>query len=78
LLAPKVSFGCLNRDMPEEELDLFEFPAGHMTEPSARTAQIVGCDLLDADRLREMLDHIPDYLLRQALSPDDAVLVDGP
>src|SRR5579863_10443294 len=38
LLATKVSFGRLNRDVPEEELNLFEFTAGHVAEPGAGAA----------------------------------------
>lgn len=64
--------------MTKQELDLFEFAAGHVTEPGARAAQIVGRDLLDADVPREILDHVPDHPFRQTLSPDDTVFTDGP
>jgi hypothetical protein len=39
LLAREVSFSCLNRDVPEEELNLFEFTTGHMTEAGAILAR---------------------------------------
>jgi hypothetical protein len=31
LLAAKVLLGCLNGNVPEQELDLFELAAGHVT-----------------------------------------------
>ena len=42
LLTAEVFFGCLNRDVPEEKLNLFEFAASRMAEARASTPQIVG------------------------------------
>jgi hypothetical protein len=33
LFAPEVALGCLNRDVPKEELDLVQFAPGEMTQP---------------------------------------------
>jgi hypothetical protein len=43
LLAPEVTLGRLNRNVPKEELDLVQFTAGQMTQPGTRAPQIVRC-----------------------------------
>jgi hypothetical protein len=68
LLAAKIALRGLNRNVPKEEMDLFEFSAGHVAQPSACSTQVVRRNFLDANHLREFLDHIPDDLLRQSVS----------
>jgi hypothetical protein len=41
LLAAKVSLGCLNRDMSQQELDLFQFAACSVAQTSARPTQVM-------------------------------------
>lgn len=43
LFASEVSFGGLNRNMPEEKLDLLQFAPAKMREYGARTPQTVRC-----------------------------------
>jgi hypothetical protein len=46
LLAPEVALRRLNRDMPEQELDLFQFSSGEMTQAGAGPAKVMrreGC-----------------------------------
>jgi hypothetical protein len=38
LLAPKVTFGGLDRDVSQQELDLLQFTAGVVTQPGAGPA----------------------------------------
>ena len=38
LLAPKVTFGGLDRDVSKQELDLLQFTAGVVTQPGAGPA----------------------------------------
>ena len=47
LFAPEVALGCLNRDMPEEELDLVQFAPGEVTQSGTCAAQIVRGQLGD-------------------------------
>ena len=41
LFAAEVSFGGLDRDVPEQELDLLQFPASYMTQASAAAPQVM-------------------------------------
>jgi hypothetical protein len=62
LLAAEVSLGRLNRYVPNEELNLFQFAALSITQPGTCPSAIVRRDLLDA-RLRDVLaDDLPDCL----------------
>jgi hypothetical protein len=45
LFAPEVALGCLNRDVPEEELDLVQFAPGQVTQAGTGTSQIVRASL---------------------------------
>ena len=77
LLAAQVTLGGLYGHVPEEELNLFELAASNVTEPGACPPQIVRRNLLNAGRFREVLNHVPNNLLRQAISPDGPALIDG-
>ena len=48
LLAAEVAFGRLDRHVAWQELDLVELHAGQVAQPSARAAEVVGRELLDA------------------------------
>jgi len=48
LFAPEVALRRLNRDIPEETLDLIQFAAGLATESRTRATKIVRRELLDA------------------------------
>jgi hypothetical protein len=41
LFAAEISLGCLNRDVTEQILDLFEFASASMAEPSTGSAEVV-------------------------------------
>jgi len=41
LFATKISFGCLNRNVTEQKLDLFEFSSGGMAKASTGSAKVV-------------------------------------
>jgi len=45
LLASKVTFRGLDRYMAEQELNLVQLTTGEMTEPGARSSQIMRCEL---------------------------------
>jgi hypothetical protein len=45
LFAPEIAFGRLDRAMPEQELDLFEFATGEMTEAAYVRRRSCGASL---------------------------------
>jgi hypothetical protein len=50
LSATEIDFRCLNRDVPEEKLDLFEFTPGQMAKACTRATKIVRSQFLDSCR----------------------------
>jgi hypothetical protein len=48
LSATEIDFRCLNRDVPEEKLDLFEFTPGQMAKACTRATKIVRWQFLDS------------------------------
>ncbi len=54
LFASQVPFGGLNRDMPQQKLNLFKFAAGEIEQASTRATQIVGRGLLDFSSPRRL------------------------
>ena len=59
--------------MSEQELDLFEVTAGFSAELGAGAADVMGAEVLDANRARGLLDDVPDGPVAQAF-PDLAVV----
>ena len=77
LLAPEVALGRLYRNVPKEELDLVQFPAGEVTQPGTRAAQVVWGQLGDARFGGRMPRDVPQDLRRHPVAPDVAQLGDG-
>ncbi len=65
----EITFGCFDRDMAEQKLNLLQFASGRSTQASARPTQVVGRQPIVADACREFLDHVPDQFLGYAVSP---------
>jgi hypothetical protein len=40
LFATEISFGCLNRNVTEQKLNLFEFTSGSMAKPSTGSTEV--------------------------------------
>src|ERR1035438_1510455 len=59
LRAAKVPLRRLHRDMPEEELDLFQFATGGAAESCTASAQVVRRELAEPRLLRELLNDVP-------------------
>ena len=55
--------------MTKEELNLFQFPAIHMTELRAGSPEIVWCEMVQLDSLSAPSDDVPDDILGNSLSP---------
>ncbi len=43
LFATEISFGCLNRNVTEQELDLLQFTSGGVAKPCTGSAEVVRC-----------------------------------
>jgi len=41
LFATEISFGCLNRNVTEQELDLLQFASGDVAKPCTGSAEVV-------------------------------------
>src|SRR5688500_3045600 len=48
LLASEVALGRLNRDVPEQELNLVQFATREMAQTGTSASEVVGCQLVDA------------------------------
>ena len=69
LLASKIALRGLNRDVPEKELDLFEFASRGLAEPRAGPAQIVRSQIRNISFLCGVLHDVPDRFYRNAITP---------
>lgn len=69
LFASEILLGRLNRNVPEKELNLFEFTASRMAEAGTSAAEIVRGWFLDCGTLGTILDDMPNDLLRHADDP---------
>jgi len=59
LLAAQVAFGSLNRDVPEQKLNLLQLTSRGVAQPSAGPAKIVRLDLGDAKLFRCLFYDVP-------------------
>jgi hypothetical protein len=75
LLAAQISLGRLNRNMPQQELDLFQLTSGCLTQFCACPAQVVKREFCHANSFRTFLHNVPNRLFCHALAPDTAHLV---
>src|SRR5688500_7436467 len=76
LLASEVALCRLNRDVPEQELNLVQFATREMAETGTRASEVVGCELVDAGPSGGGAHDVPQHLRRHAFAPDTADLVD--
>jgi hypothetical protein len=70
--AAEVALGRLYRDVAEEKLDLLQLAASGTTEASATPPEIVRREFAHANFGRELLDDVPDELLRHSFAPNPA------
>jgi hypothetical protein len=68
LLAAKVSLSCLNRDMSQQKLNLFQFPAKCMAQARARPSQVMRGQFWHTDPVRAILHYVPNRLFRHVVS----------
>ncbi len=77
LLASTVTFRRLDRDVPQEELDLIQLATRYVTKPRAREPKIVRCQLVDAGARGRRAYHVPKHFRRHAVAPHTSRFVDG-
>src|SRR3974377_440691 len=75
LLAPEVPFCRLDRDVPEQELDLIQFAAGQMAQTGTGATQIMRSEPLDTGTGCSLPNHLPEHLRRHPLAPAPARFV---
>ena len=68
--AAEVTLGRLHRNVTEEELNLLQFAAGCATKSSATPPKIVRRKFAHSDFRRELLDDVPNELLRHPFAPN--------
>jgi hypothetical protein len=76
LFAAQVPLRRLNRNVPEQELNLIQLATREMTQTGTSPAEIVRCKLLDSRASRCVFDDFPKNLWRHPVSLDLACLVD--
>ena len=59
--------------MPKKKLNLLQFTACGAAKPSAASTEIVRGEFAYANLTGELLDDVPDQLLRDSLTPNLAV-----
>ena len=78
LLAAEVPLGRLNRDVPEQELNLFQLATRRMAESSSCPPEVVRREPMNARFMGVLPNDVPDRLLRQAVTPGAPVFVYPP
>src|SRR4051812_10217963 len=64
--------------MPQQELDLFEFATGEMTESGACAPEVVRSQLVNTGSLSGLFHDFPNHFWRHSIAPDLAGLIDRP
>jgi hypothetical protein len=69
LLAAEILFGCLDRCMAQQELNLLQLAAARVAQLRTGSPQVMRRNMLQARSLAATLDHVPHDILRDAFSP---------
>jgi len=69
LLAAEIAFRCLDRYMPQQELNLVQFSACGMAQLGTGAAKIVRTQAIEAEVRRVLLHYMPDQPLSDAFAP---------
>ena len=73
LLATQILFRGLDTDMTQQELNLFQFAARHVTQARAGAAKVVGRNVAETGSASKFPDYMPDDLLSNPGAPNRAV-----
>ena len=77
LFAAQISFGRLDADVPEQELNLFEFSPGLVTQARACAAKIVWRNIRQSATGRSLFDNTPNHFRAEAVGRYSTCFVDG-
>jgi hypothetical protein len=69
LLEAEISLSCLNRDMTEYKLDLFQFATGNVAQASTRASEIMRSRLGQAELCRVLFHKVPDHSVGYEIAP---------
>jgi len=78
LFASQVALRSLNRNMPEQKLDLFKFSARSLAQTSAAATKVMRRNVRKSRLLGGVLHNVPDGFHGKPLSPDPIQSVDFP
>jgi hypothetical protein len=73
MLAAQVLFCSLNADMAEQELNLFQFATGDVTQARTGPTKVVGRNLSKIGPRRKLPNHVPNHFLTDTRTPHGAV-----
>src|SRR5713226_7852861 len=77
LLATKITLRCLDRCMPQQELNLLQFAAAAVAQFCTSSPQVMRRNPLQSSSLAAGLDHVPHDILRDAFPPHLSCPGDG-
>lgn len=77
LLASEIAFGCTNADVPEQELDLIEFPASIAAQSCTGASEIVRCDVFQSRSRCAVANYCPNRFGADSIAPDLVRLVNS-
>ena len=77
LFAAQIPFGRLDADVPEQELNLFEFSTGLVTQARACAAKVVWRNVRKSATGRSLFDNTPNYFRAEAVGRYSTRFVDG-
>ena len=75
LFAAQVSFSCLNRDVTQEKLDLFQFTTCKMAQTRTCPTKVMGSQVQDSSTPSSGPDDMPYCFWCDSISPDRSLLV---
>jgi hypothetical protein len=78
LLASQIPLRGLNRNVPEQELNLFEFAASGLAESRAGPAKIMRGKVWNSSLSRRVFHDVPDRLDGNAITPRMPGSIDPP
>ena len=77
LFAAEISFSRLDADVPQQELNLFEFSPGLVTQARACPAKIVRRNVRQSATSRSLSDYTPNYFRAESVWRYSTRFVDG-
>jgi len=77
LFAAQIPFGRLDANVPEQELNLFEFSSSLVTQARACAAKVVWRNVRQSATGRSLFDNTPNYFRAEAVGRYSTSFVDS-